>query len=152
MALKIVKGNIERMFDKNLTDLVRGIRNNKENEVGTVTVSCRVVNLKVVCVFFLQAKYISQCMEDIKLELRQDNISVKSNAIAKLTYVSMSRVIIWGIRYGRPATRNGYKKNINIWNSSSGVKIIRRTYHNLWKVNIIIMETVAFFLVMVKLY
>lgn len=33
MALKIVKGNIERMFDKNLTDLVRGIRNNKENEV-----------------------------------------------------------------------------------------------------------------------
>lgn len=94
MALKIVKGNIERMFDKNLTDLVRGIRNNKENEVGTVTVSCRVVNLKVVCVFFLQAKYISQCMEDIKLELRQDNISVKSNAIAKLTYVSTSRVII----------------------------------------------------------
>lgn len=33
MALKKVKGNIERMFDKNLTDLVRGIRNNKENEV-----------------------------------------------------------------------------------------------------------------------
>lgn len=35
-----------------------------------------------------QAKYISQCMEDIKQELRQDNLSVKSNAIAKLTYVS----------------------------------------------------------------
>lgn len=34
-----------------------------------------------------QAKYISQCMEDIKQELRQDNLSVKSNAIAKLTYV-----------------------------------------------------------------
>lgn len=33
MALKKVKGNFERMFDKNLTDLVRGIRNNKENEV-----------------------------------------------------------------------------------------------------------------------
>lgn len=33
MALKKVKGNLERMFDKNLTDLVRGIRNNKENEV-----------------------------------------------------------------------------------------------------------------------
>lgn len=28
-------------------------------------------------------------MEDIKLELRQDNVSVKSNAIAKLTYVSV---------------------------------------------------------------
>ncbi|XP_065166579.1 AP-3 complex subunit delta isoform X2 [Atheta coriaria] len=67
MALKKVKGNIERMFDKNLTDLVRGIRNNKENEV----------------------KYISQCMEDIKQELRQDNLAVKSNAIAKLTYLQM---------------------------------------------------------------
>lgn len=33
MALRKVKGNFERMFDKNLTDLVRGIRNNKENEV-----------------------------------------------------------------------------------------------------------------------
>uniref|UniRef100_A0A1B0FQ33 AP-3 complex subunit delta n=1 Tax=Glossina morsitans morsitans TaxID=37546 RepID=A0A1B0FQ33_GLOMM len=32
MALKKVKGNFERMFDKNLTDLVRGIRNNKDNE------------------------------------------------------------------------------------------------------------------------
>nr|XP_022908509.1 AP-3 complex subunit delta [Onthophagus taurus] len=67
MALKKVKGNLERMFDKNLTDLVRGIRNNKENE----------------------AKYISQCMEDIKQELRQDNLTVKSNAIAKLTYLQM---------------------------------------------------------------
>lgn len=31
MLAKKVKGNIERMFDKNLTDLVRGIRNNKDN-------------------------------------------------------------------------------------------------------------------------
>lgn len=34
MALRKVKGNFERIFDKNLTDLVRGIRNNKENEVN----------------------------------------------------------------------------------------------------------------------
>jgi len=33
MALKKVKGNLERMFDKNMSDLVRGIRNNKDNEV-----------------------------------------------------------------------------------------------------------------------
>lgn len=33
MALKIVKGSIDRMFDKNLQDLVRGIRNHKEDEV-----------------------------------------------------------------------------------------------------------------------
>lgn len=31
-------------------------------------------------------------MEDIKQELRQDNLAVKSNAIAKLTYVSHSNV------------------------------------------------------------
>ncbi|XP_065362825.1 AP-3 complex subunit delta [Calliphora vicina] len=67
MALKKVKGNFERMFDKNLTDLVRGIRNNKDNE----------------------AKYISQCIEEIKQELRQDNINVKCNAVAKLTYIQM---------------------------------------------------------------
>lgn len=37
MALRKVKGNLERMFDKNLTDLVRGIRNNKETEVRKMT-------------------------------------------------------------------------------------------------------------------
>ncbi|XP_054722236.1 AP-3 complex subunit delta-1-like [Uloborus diversus] len=67
MALRKVKGNLERIFDKNLTDLVRGIRNNKDNE----------------------AKYIAQCIEEIKEELRQENISVKSNAVAKLTYLQM---------------------------------------------------------------
>ena len=34
MALKKVKGSLERVFEKNLQDLVRGIRNNKDNEVG----------------------------------------------------------------------------------------------------------------------
>jgi hypothetical protein len=38
MALRKVKGNFERMFDKNLTDLVRGIRNNKDNEVSIESV------------------------------------------------------------------------------------------------------------------
>lgn len=62
-----VKGSLERMFDKNMTDLVRGIRNNKENE----------------------AKYIAQCLEEIKQELRQYNLSVKANAVLKLTYLQM---------------------------------------------------------------
>lgn len=99
MALKKVKGNFERMFDKNLTDLVRGIRNNKDNEVTLVNP----VFLPVVYSFLssatywisvdlLQPKYIAQCMEEIKVELRQDNIAVKANAVAKLTYVS-TRVI-----------------------------------------------------------
>ncbi|XP_031566631.1 AP-3 complex subunit delta-1-like [Actinia tenebrosa] len=55
------------MFEKNLTDLVRGIRNNKENE----------------------AKYIAGCLDDIKQELRQENPAVKANAVAKLTYLQM---------------------------------------------------------------
>lgn len=35
-----------------------------------------------------QAKYISQCIDEIKQELKQDNIAVKANAVCKLTYVS----------------------------------------------------------------
>lgn len=62
-----VKGNLERLFDKNLNDLVRGIRNNKADE----------------------AKYIAQCLEEIKQELRQQPLSVKTNAVAKLTYLQM---------------------------------------------------------------
>jgi len=67
MALQKVKGNLERMFDKNMTDLVRGIRNNKDNE----------------------AKYIAQCLEEIKQELRQQTTAVKANAVLKLTYLQM---------------------------------------------------------------
>ncbi|KAJ8271099.1 hypothetical protein GJAV_G00122740 [Gymnothorax javanicus] len=67
MALKIVKGSIDRIFDKNLQDLVRGIRNHKEDE----------------------AKYISSCIDEIKQELKQENIAVKANAVCKLTYLQM---------------------------------------------------------------
>lgn len=41
-----------------------------------------------------QAKYIAQCIEEIKQELRQENISVKANAVAKLTYVRFMFYII----------------------------------------------------------
>jgi len=34
MTLRKMKGNFERFFDKNLSDLVRGIRNSKDNEVS----------------------------------------------------------------------------------------------------------------------
>ncbi|CAI2347003.1 unnamed protein product [Caenorhabditis sp. 36 PRJEB53466] len=67
MALRKVRSNIDRIFDKSLTDLIRGIRNNKENE----------------------SRYIAQCMEEIKQELRQDSIYVKANAIEKLAYLQM---------------------------------------------------------------
>uniref|UniRef100_A0A803VUN9 AP-3 complex subunit delta-1 n=1 Tax=Ficedula albicollis TaxID=59894 RepID=A0A803VUN9_FICAL len=35
------------------------------------------------------AKYISQCIDEIKQELKQDNIAVKANAVCKLTYLQM---------------------------------------------------------------
>ncbi|XP_014674956.1 PREDICTED: LOW QUALITY PROTEIN: AP-3 complex subunit delta-1-like [Priapulus caudatus] len=65
--LKKVKDNFERLFDKNLTDMVRGIRNNKDNE----------------------GRFIAQVVDEIKLELKQDNISVKANAVTKLCYLQM---------------------------------------------------------------
>ncbi|CAD5114680.1 DgyrCDS3726 [Dimorphilus gyrociliatus] len=67
LTLKKVKGTLERVLDKNLQDLVRGIRNHKENE----------------------SKYIAECIDEIKQELKHDNISVKANAITKLTYLQM---------------------------------------------------------------
>ena len=53
MALMKVKGNLERLFDKNLNDLVRGIRNHKDDE----------------------AKYIASCLEEIKQELGPEIIA-----------------------------------------------------------------------------
>ncbi|VDI68190.1 AP-3 complex subunit delta [Mytilus galloprovincialis] len=75
MALKKVKGTLERVLDKNLQDLVRGIRNHKENE----------------------AKYIAECIDEIKQELKQENIAVKANAVSKLSYLQMIGYdISWG--------------------------------------------------------
>ena len=34
MALKLMKGTLDRAFEKNLQDLVRGIRNHKDDEVN----------------------------------------------------------------------------------------------------------------------
>ncbi|ESN98976.1 hypothetical protein HELRODRAFT_107104 [Helobdella robusta] len=67
LTLKKVKGTLERVLDKNLQDLVRGIRNHKDAE----------------------AKYIAECIDEIKQELRQDNLTVKANAVNKLTYLQM---------------------------------------------------------------
>ena len=83
MALMKVKGNIERLFDKNLNDLVRGIRNHKDDE----------------------GKYIASCLEEIKAELRQHNLSVKTNAVAKLTYLQVGTT-----RY----CATGYRNNLSL--------------------------------------
>ncbi|CAJ0963494.1 unnamed protein product, partial [Mesorhabditis belari] len=67
MALKNIRSNLDRLFDKSLTDLIRGIRNNKDNE----------------------ARYIASCIEEIKMELKQDSTFIKANAIEKLAYLQM---------------------------------------------------------------
>ena len=56
-------------FQKSLTDLVRGIRNNKANE----------------------ASYVSNCIAEIKQELKSDDKKAKMIAVQKLTYVCFIR-------------------------------------------------------------
>ncbi|CAF3324071.1 unnamed protein product [Rotaria socialis] len=66
-VVKKAKDSFGPMFDKSLHDLVRGIRNHKENE----------------------AKYINEAIDEIKQELKQENIAIKANAVNKLTYLQM---------------------------------------------------------------
>ena len=53
------------MFEKNLADVIRGLRANKKNE----------------------EKYINIVLEEIRKELKTNDIDIKAQAIAKLTYV-----------------------------------------------------------------
>ncbi|ORX47714.1 hypothetical protein DM01DRAFT_1338939 [Hesseltinella vesiculosa] len=55
------------MFEKSLTDLIRGIRANKKNE----------------------QKYITVCLQEIRNEVKSNDIDIKSMAVAKLTYLQM---------------------------------------------------------------
>ncbi|CAO3677216.1 unnamed protein product [Rhizopus stolonifer] len=55
------------MFEKSLTDLIRGIRANKKNE----------------------QKYITACLQEIRNEVKTNNLDIKATAIAKLTYLQM---------------------------------------------------------------
>lgn len=61
--------NMNGLFSHSLTDLIRGIRQNKKNEQG----------------------YIAKEIGDIRLELRRNDPDLKAQAIAKLTYVSDNR-------------------------------------------------------------
>ncbi|KAI9018737.1 adaptin N terminal region-domain-containing protein [Phycomyces nitens] len=55
------------MFEKSLTDLIRGIRANKKNE----------------------QKYIAVCLQEIRNEVKANDTDIKAMAIAKLTYLQM---------------------------------------------------------------
>lgn len=60
-------------FQKSLQDLVRGIRNNKGTE----------------------SAFISQCIQEIKAELKSDDKKAKIVAIQKLTYVRFLKTSAW---------------------------------------------------------
>ncbi|CAF0958357.1 unnamed protein product [Adineta ricciae] len=66
-VVKKAKDSFGPIFDKSLHDLVRGIRSHKDNE----------------------SKFINEAIDEIKQELKQDNMSVKANAVNKLTYLQM---------------------------------------------------------------
>eukprot|EP01147_Barroeca_monosierra_P010115 gene10115-2281_t len=55
------------MFEKSLSDLIRGIRSHTEDEV----------------------KFISSCMDEIRKELAQPDLDIKATALAKLSYLQM---------------------------------------------------------------
>ncbi|KAI7890592.1 adaptin N terminal region-domain-containing protein [Mucor mucedo] len=55
------------MFEKSLTDLIRGIRANKKNE----------------------QKYIAVCLQEIRNEVKSNDLDIKATAVAKLTYLQM---------------------------------------------------------------
>lgn len=57
------------MFEKSLTDLIRGIRANKKNE----------------------QKYITACLQEIRNEVKTNDLDIKATAIAKLTYVILHK-------------------------------------------------------------
>ena len=43
--------------------------------------------------FCYQAKFIAECIDEIKQELKQDIVSIKANAVNKLVYVSC--LLLW---------------------------------------------------------
>ena len=64
------------MFERTLTDLIRGLRANKKNE----------------------AKFISVALDEIRKELKSNDLDLKANAIDKLCYVREARAppSAWG--------------------------------------------------------
>jgi AP-3 complex subunit delta-1 len=93
-ALRKAKDSLGQLFDKNMQDLVRGIRNHKENEVCCFTTNIFLKDL-ILKKIKIQSKYIADCIDEIKQELKQDNIAVKTNAISKLCYVSTETGSVW---------------------------------------------------------
>ena len=41
---------------------------------------------------YFQSKFIADCIDEIKQELKQDNLAIKANAVSKLNYVSIDYI------------------------------------------------------------
>ena len=66
-VVKKVRNGIDRIFDKTLQDLVRGVRNNKGRE----------------------KEFINESIEEIREELKHPQTYVKAVAISKLCFLQM---------------------------------------------------------------
>jgi len=67
VAIKKVRNGIDRIFDKTLQDLVRGVRNNKGRE----------------------KEFINEAIDEIRVELKHPQLYVKAVAISKLCFLQM---------------------------------------------------------------
>nr|CAG8435272.1 2051_t:CDS:10 [Entrophospora candida] len=79
------------MFEKNLTDLIRGIRANKKHE----------------------QKYIATCLQEIHQEVKCNDPDVKAMAISKLTYVMSSPKFIQK-RTGYLAAAQSFRQDTDV--------------------------------------
>lgn len=61
-------------------------RNGNKRCINAVSTQPRCLCVTIIC-FFPQPQFISQCMAEIKKELKQENAFIKANAVSKLTYV-----------------------------------------------------------------
>jgi AP-3 complex subunit delta-1 len=62
------------MWERTLQDLIRGLRANKNNE----------------------SRFIAGAIDEIRKEVRSDDMELKAGAVLKLTYVCVSRLVSIG--------------------------------------------------------
>lgn len=61
------------MFEQTLQDLIKGLRNTKNDPVA----------------------YVAKAIQEIKDEIKSRDVGIKTQAIQKLTYVSSSKPVTW---------------------------------------------------------
>ena len=74
MNLPLLK-TLDSMWERTLQDLVRGLRANKKDE----------------------AKFIARAVDEIRQEIKSDDMELKAGAVLKLTYVCTSQLSCYPI-------------------------------------------------------